>query len=164
MLLLIVRYSISVLIEVVGSLFIIFPQNYKFNKISFRVRAVMIAPFPQSKSPRISARTPCYRVCLRSRVAPLRCSFILGSGKVKKILSNLKHYDIEKFVAGQTLTQLLHLVTYMVLILCRGNRFVNGSCTCSHREDLERSMSARSRCLLFLSTRIMAFSCVSLSK
>lgn len=35
----------------------------------------------------------CLRVCLRLRVAPLRCSFILGSGKVKKRFSNLYHYQ-----------------------------------------------------------------------
>ena len=67
-------------------------------------------------------------------------------------------------IAGYTLTHLLHLVTYIELILCRGVWFVNGSCTCSHREDLERSIRAKSRCLLLRSARIIALSCVSLSK
>lgn len=58
--------------------------------------------------------------CLRYQVAPQRCLVILGSGKVKKRFSNLKHYEIEKFVVESTLTQFLYLRTYIVLILCRG--------------------------------------------
>lgn len=49
----------------------------------------------------------CLWVCLRYKVAPLRCLGILGSGKVKKRSCNLKHYEIEKFVADSTLTQFL---------------------------------------------------------
>ena len=121
-----------------------------------------LAPFPQTNKSSYLCEDLCLWVCLRSWVAPLRSPFILGSGKVKKrFVTNITmSYDF--LVAELTLTQFLYLVTYMVLILCRGIRFVNGSWTCSHREDLERSISARSRCLLFRSARIIALSCVSL--
>ena len=70
----------------------------------------------------------------------------------------------EFFVTESTLIYNVYLVTYTELILRRGWRFVKGSCTCSHREDLERSMSAKSRCLLFRRARTIALSCVSLLK
>ena len=126
--------------------------------------AVMISTLTLNQKVLALLRGPCLWVCLRYQVAPQRCLSILGSGKVKKRSSNLKHYEIEKFVVLSTLTQFFYLRTYIVLILCRGMWFVNGSCTCSHLEDLERSMRARSRCLLFFSARIIAFSCASLSK
>ena len=81
--------------------------------------AVLMIRTPKKKVPAFGEDS-CLWVCLRYQVAPLRCLSILGSGKVKKRFSNLKHYEIEKFVVESTLTQFLYLRTYIVLILCRG--------------------------------------------
>lgn len=59
--------------------------------------AVLISALPSTKKPPHCCEDSCFWVCLRYQVAPLRCLSILGSGKVKKKMINLKHYEIEKF-------------------------------------------------------------------
>lgn len=110
--------------------------------------AVTLIRTLKKESPRIAARTHAFGFAYVTRSH--RCVALVSSAvaKLRKKICNLKHYEIEKFVVELTLTQFLYLRTYIVLILCRGTRFVNGNWTCSHREDLERSMRAKSRCLL----------------
>ena len=109
---------------------------------------VMMIRTLKKESPRIAARTHAFGFAYVTRSH--RCVALISSAvaKLGKYLATKNIMRREIKAVGSTLTQLLYLRTYIVLILCRGGRFVNGSWTCSHREDLERSMSARSRCLL----------------
>ena len=58
--------------------------------------AVTMSEPLKRKSPHF-CEDSCLWVCLRYKVAPLRCLGILGSGKVRQIFGNLKYYEIEKF-------------------------------------------------------------------